>query len=87
MEADIKSLCTINSTQNIKIQFIIWVEVLSNMIRLNKDIKGIKLNEKEILVWQFADDTILALDVSDKSFTESILLLDKFSMISGFKDD
>ena len=64
--------------------FLICAEVLSNFIRSNENIKGIKLNEKELLLSQFADTT-LALDGSEKSFTESILLRDKFSKMSGLK--
>lgn len=65
--------------------FLICAEVLSNMIRSNKNIKGIKLKETEFLLSQFADDTTLALDGTEKSFTECIYLLDKFSLMSGLK--
>ena len=37
--------------------FILTVEILANIIRQNKNIKGIKLNETEIKTLQYADDT------------------------------
>ena len=55
------------------------------MIRSNVDIKGIKMNDVEILLSQFADDTSILLDGSEKSFKETILTLDQFSRYSGLK--
>ena len=39
--------------------YLICSEILSAMIRQNKQIKGINLKQKEILLSQFADDTLL----------------------------
>lgn len=37
--------------------FLLCVEILGQMIRKHEDIKGIKINEKEIRISQYADDT------------------------------
>ena len=37
--------------------FVICAEIFANLIRNNKDIKGIKINDKEIKLSQYADDT------------------------------
>ena len=65
--------------------YLICAEIQSLMIRQNKNIKGIKLREKEILLSLFADDTTLYLDGTEKSFIEAIKTLDTFSAISGLK--
>ena len=55
--------------------YLICAEIVSSMLRENKKIKGITLKEKEILLKQFADDTTLFLDGSERSFNESIWTL------------
>ena len=55
------------------------------MILENSKIKGIKINQKMVLLSQFADDTTLCLDVSEESFKESIQTLKKFALFSGSK--
>ena len=65
--------------------YLICAEILSLMIRLNTNIKGITLRDKDVLLSLFADDTTLYLDGSEESFTESIKMLDIFSKISGLK--
>ena len=55
------------------------------MLRQNNVIKGIKLNEKEILLAHFADDTTLCVDGSKQSFNESIHTLQRFAQISCLK--
>lgn len=65
--------------------YLICAEVLSTLIRNNKEIKGLKINEIEILLSQFADDTSLFLDGTEKSFTECIGVLNYFASISGLK--
>ena len=47
--------------------FIICAEILGKMVRVNKDIKGIFINGKEYKLSQYADDTQLILDGSEKS--------------------
>ena len=51
----------------------------------NNEIKGIKLNETEILLPQFADDTTLCLDGSEQSFNESMHTLQRCVQMSGLK--
>ena len=65
--------------------YLICAEILSLMIRSNKNIKGIQIKDKEILLSLFADDTTLFLDGSERSFKETIKILDSFSKISGLK--
>ena len=65
--------------------YLICAEILSLMIRSNKNIKGLTLKEKDILLSLFADDTTLFLDGSEKSFKEAINILETFGKISGLK--
>ena len=66
--------------------FLICAEILSQLIRTNKKIKGIQMNKDlTILLSQFADDTSLYLDGSELSFNESIKTLQFFETISGLK--
>ena len=44
--------------------FVLFVEVLASAIRSDNDIKGISVNQKEIKLSQYADDTTLILDGS-----------------------
>ena len=63
--------------------FILCVEILGVMIRENKDIKGISINEVEYKITQYADDTEFSLDGSKKSFESCIDVLEKFGNRSG----
>ena len=64
--------------------YLICAEIMSLLIRANKDIKGINLTpEEKALLSQFADDTALFLDGSRKSSEESVHCLNLFSSISG----
>ena len=65
--------------------YLICAEILSLMIRNNPDIKGITIKNKENLLSQFADDTTVFLDGSEKSFREIVSTLYKFSLVSGLK--
>ena len=51
----------------------------------NKNIKGIHINNKEYIISQFADNTTLFLDGSDKSLSNTLKLLEEFPHISGLK--
>ena len=55
--------------------FILCAEILGKMIRNNKDIKGIHINNKEFKLSQYADDTQLLLDGSEISLKEALLTL------------
>ena len=63
--------------------YLICAEVLSIMVRENEKIKGMNINNKEVLLLQFADDTTLCLDGSEESFYKSIQTLTKYALISG----
>ena len=65
--------------------FILGVEILAEKIRTNKSVKGIRVQENEIKLSQYADDTTLILDGSKESFTSALQDLDNFSAISGLR--
>ena len=65
--------------------FIICAEFLSNKVRNNKAIKGIHINQSEHKISQYADDTSVFLDGSEKSFNEMLKKLEDFANISGLK--
>ena len=61
-------------------------EILSLLIKKHKDIKGIRLADNvEALLSQFADDTSLFLDGSQKCFEASISCLENFTKLSGLR--
>ena len=65
--------------------FILAAEVMAKAIRNNKNIKGISVNNQEVKISQYADDTTLILDGSLKSLSYSLDLLDDFGKVSGLK--
>ena len=65
--------------------FILGVEILAEKIRTNKSVKGICVQENEIKLSQYADDTTLILDGSKEPFTSALQDLDNFSAISGLR--
>ena len=65
--------------------FIICAEILSLKLKSNTNIKGININEKEVKLSQFADDTSLILDGSEKSLSAAMLDITKFGNLSGLK--
>ena len=65
--------------------FILCAEILGKMQRNNKNLKGININNREFLLSQYADDTQVFLDGSEKSLREALLILDHFYKISGLK--
>jgi hypothetical protein len=54
-------------------------------IRQSKDIKGFCYKRKEIKLSQYADDTQILLDGSEKSVRNTVNLLNNFTKISGLK--
>ena len=54
------------------------------MIRNSKDIKGIKINNTEFLLSQFADDTTVLLDGSEKSLSTTLQVLKHFESFPVF---
>ena len=65
--------------------FLFCVEILAERIRTNKDVEGICIKGNEIKVSQYADDTTLILDGSEKSLTDALRDLELFSTVSGPK--
>ena len=65
--------------------FILCAEILGQMLRNNKNLKGININNREFLLSQYADDTQIFLDGSEKSLREALLILDTFYRMSGLK--
>ena len=65
--------------------FILSAEVLATAIRKNTNIKGISVNNVEIKLSQYADDTTLILDGSRESLLSFLAMLDDFSKISGLR--
>ena len=55
------------------------------MIRQNKDIKGIRIGREKICLLQYADDTAIFLDGTEKSLKRALDLLFQFSKYSGLK--
>ena len=65
--------------------FLICAEVLGHMLRKNKSIKGIVIKGTENKISQYADDTQIFLDGSEKSLKCALNTLDKFYKMSGLK--
>lgn len=65
--------------------FILCVEILGKMVRNDKKLQGIKINNKEFRLCQYADDTQLFLDGSETSLHQLMLILRQFYNMSGLK--
>lgn len=65
--------------------FTICVELLAMQIRNNNNIKGININEEELKISQYADDTSLSLMYSEKSLEETLDIFEQFEYVSGLK--
>ena len=65
--------------------FIMGVELLSLKIKSNANIKGINTGNIESLISQYADDTFLLLDGTERSLKESLECFEKFHQVSGLK--
>ena len=65
--------------------FLLCAEILGQMVRKNENIKGIKINNKEYKISQYADDTELLLDGSEKSLRNTLEMLYTFYNMSGLK--
>ena len=55
------------------------------MVRQNSDIKGLTINGTEYKLSQYADDTQLILDCTEKSLKASLNSLKQFYVMSGLK--
>ena len=65
--------------------FILCSEILAIKIRNNMNIRGIKINNFEFKLSQYADDTSAILDGSESSLNETLNELSWFANISGLK--
>ena len=65
--------------------FILSVEILAEAIRNKRDITGIKIQDTEFKLSQYADDTTLILDGSEESLKASLTLIEAFGKMSGLK--
>ena len=63
--------------------FIHSAEVLAKVVKNNVNIKGISIDNNEIKISQYADDTTLILDGSREVLASALNLLDDFSKVSG----
>jgi hypothetical protein len=63
--------------------FILCAEILALLIKTNKNITGIKVEKNEFIISQYADDTTLMLDGSEKSLRNTMQVLKFYADISG----
>ena len=65
--------------------FLICSEILGLLIRKNQSIVGLKVKTTENKIFQYADDTLLTLNGSEKDLEESLKVLEEYAGISGLK--
>ena len=65
--------------------FILSAEVLAKAVRHNVNIKGISVDNNELKISQYADNTTLILDGSREVLASALNLLDDFSEVSGLR--
>ena len=65
--------------------FISCAQILCNLINKIKDIKGVQIGSEEYKITQFADDTTIILDGSERSLLSALNTIEIFVMISGLK--
>ena len=65
--------------------FLIGAEVLTRLIQKNKQIRGIMIENLEIKMTQFADDTTLVLDGSQLSLQSALNTIEIYGSMSGLK--
>ena len=63
--------------------FLLCAEILSTLIKYYKEIRGFKINDNELKISQYADDTTLTLDGSARSLFAALDTLELFSQMSG----
>ena len=63
--------------------FILCAEELATTIRKDNEVKGITVGSTECKLSQYANDTTLILDGTQKSLVRSFVLLEKFGEASG----
>ncbi len=65
--------------------FILCAELLSIVVRNNDNIQGIKIEDKEVKISQYADDTTLSILANANSLKDAIQLFINFQSLSGLK--
>lgn len=65
--------------------FILGAEILGNAVRRDTEIRGIKLDNSDCKLSQYADGTTMILDGSERSFSRTLCVLDIFANVSGLK--
>ena len=63
--------------------FILCAEILALMIRKNQNIKGVKIRGIEYLISQYADDTSLTLEASERTLENTLQVLKFYAEASG----
>ena len=58
---------------------------MAKAIGKNADIKGLLVKDTEIKLSQYADDTTLIPDGSEKSLSEALRILESFEKVSGLR--
>ena len=65
--------------------FLLVIEIMAIYIRQNDKIKGIPIQNHEVKLSLFADDSVCYLDGSDTSFSQLFITLVQFGRLSGCK--
>ena len=63
--------------------FLLSIEPLAEMIRLNENVKGLTVNGTELKISSYADDTTIILDGSPQSLRECMRCIKSFQEVSG----
>ena len=65
--------------------FILSLELMSAAMKFDPEISGIKIDNSEFLLSQYADDSSLILDDNEHSLEKSVYILEKFSECAGLR--
>ena len=65
--------------------FTLALELMSSAIKSDTSINGMKINNSEYLLSQYADDSSFILDGGDDSLRKSLYILEKISECAGLK--
>jgi len=65
--------------------FILSVEPLAQRIIKSREVLGVNVNNTQIVIGQYADDTFLILDGTEKSLRNVIMILEEFEAECGLK--
>ena len=65
--------------------FILCIEIMGHLIRQNRNIKRIEIGKETVCLLQFADDTVISLEGSEKRLKSAPDLFFHFTKYSGLK--